>query len=74
MVQFGTKSSPAATGANDDDEEPSDAVGCRHGTNYLWAELMRRNLGLDVLACPGCGGRLKLIALIDDPAVIRRVL
>jgi len=35
---------------------------------------MRRSLGLDVLACPRCGGRLKLIALIDDPAVTRRVL
>ena len=29
---------------------------------------------LDVLACPRCGGRLTLIALIANPAVIRRVL
>ena len=29
---------------------------------------------LDVLACPRCGGRLTLIALIDDPAVIGRML
>jgi hypothetical protein len=35
---------------------------------------MRRSLGLDVLACPRCGGRLQLIALIDDPAVIGRIL
>ena len=35
---------------------------------------MRRSLGLDVLACPRCGGRLTLIALIDDPAVVRRLL
>ena len=35
---------------------------------------MRRSLGLDVLACPRCGGRLTLIALIEDPAVIARVL
>jgi hypothetical protein len=74
VVQFGTTSSPAASGANDVAEEPSDAVTCRHGSNYLWAELMRRSLGLDVLACPRCGGRLTLIALIDDPAVIRRML
>ena len=47
-----------------------DAILC----NRLWAELMRRSLGLDVLACPRCGGRLRLIALIDDPAVIARVL
>ena len=31
-------------------------------------------MGLDVLACPRCGGRLRLISLIDDPAVIERVL
>ncbi len=34
---------------------------------------MRRSLGLDVLAYPRCGGRLTLIALIEDPAVIARV-
>ena len=51
-----------------------DAADCRHTRNYLWAELMRRSPGLDVLACPRCGGRLTLIALIEDPAVIVRVL
>ena len=30
--------------------------------------------GLDVLACPRCGGRLRLIALIDEAAVIERIL
>ena len=73
VVPFGAMSSPAATGVNDA-EEHCDAVGCRHASNYLWAELMRRSLGLDVLRCPRCGGRLKLIALIEDPTVIRRVL
>jgi hypothetical protein len=40
----------------------------------LWAQLMARSFGFDVLACPRCGGRLRLIALIDDPRVIRRIL
>ena len=39
-----------------------------------WAELMRRSFGFDVLACPRCGGRLHLIALIDEEAVIERIL
>lgn len=43
-------------------------------TNRLWAELMRRSFGFDVLACPRCGDRLTLIALIGDPRVIRRIL
>jgi hypothetical protein len=39
-----------------------------------WADLMRRAFGFDVLACPGCGGRLRLIALIDESTVSRRIL
>jgi hypothetical protein len=40
----------------------------------LWAQLMARSFGFDVLACPRCGGRFRLIALIEDPRVIRRIL
>ena len=39
-----------------------------------WAALMQRTFGFDVLACPRCGGRLRLIALIEQAAVIRRIL
>ncbi len=35
---------------------------------------MQRAFAIDVLACPRCGGRLRLIATIHDPAVIRRIL
>jgi hypothetical protein len=41
---------------------------------YLWAELMRRTFGVDVLACPRCRGRLRLVALIDQAPVIQRIL
>jgi hypothetical protein len=47
----------------------------RPKTNWLWAELMQRSFGgFDVLACPRCGDRLELIALIENPSVIRRIL
>ena len=75
VVQFGTAGNPN-TAADPDaaaDGHP-DAADCRHRRNYLWAELMRRSLALDVLACPRCGGRLTLIALIEDPVVIVRIL
>ena len=39
-----------------------------------WAELMRRAFEADVLACPRCGGRMVVLATIDDPAVIQRIL
>ena len=40
----------------------------------LWADLMRRTFGIDVLACPRCGGRFRLIALIEEASVIERIL
>jgi hypothetical protein len=30
--------------------------------HWAWADLMRRAFDIDVLACPRCGGRLRLIA------------
>jgi hypothetical protein len=35
---------------------------------------MRRVLDLDVLACPRCGGRLRRIATVEDPAVVGKIL
>ncbi len=35
---------------------------------------MRRAFDLDVLRCPRCAGRMQLIATIEDPAVIQRIL
>ena len=35
---------------------------------------MRGAFEFDVLACPRCGGRLRLIALIEEAAVIGRML
>jgi hypothetical protein len=54
--------------------EPRAAAAVGPRTNWLWAELMQRSFGFDVLACPRCGDRLQLIALIEDPPVIRRIL
>ena len=45
-----------------------------HARGYAWASLMQRTFGLDVLACPRCGGRLRLIALVEEAAVIDRIL
>ena len=41
---------------------------------WSWAALMHRAFGIDVLACAQCGGRLRLIATLHDPAVIRTIL
>jgi hypothetical protein len=41
---------------------------------WTWAALMHRAFAIDVLACPHCGGRLRLLATLHDPAVIRKIL
>jgi hypothetical protein len=35
---------------------------------------MKRTFGYNVLGCPHCGGRLRLVALIEEAAVIGRIL
>src|SRR5262249_56909052 len=41
---------------------------------WRWAELLQRVFAVDVLACPSCGGRMRVIATIEDPRVVRRIL
>jgi len=51
-----------------------EAVARRRARGRTWAALMARTFGLDVLACPRCGGRLRLVALLEQRAVIDRIL
>jgi hypothetical protein len=46
----------------------------RQARGQCWASLLARTFGFDVLACPRCGGRLRLMALIQEAAVIERIL
>ena len=39
-----------------------------------WADLLHRVFAIDVLACPDCGGRLRLLATIEGRAVIEKIL
>jgi len=44
------------------------------GPRLDWSKLMRRTYGIDLSICPRCSGPMKPIAVITDPAVIRRIL
>jgi hypothetical protein len=46
----------------------------RHGRNYTWSELMKRVWELDVLECPRCHGRMRLLAAIHQPDATRGIL
>ena len=64
---------PVTVPANDTETsvEPSP----RRGSRYRpWAELLQRCFSIDVLSCPGCGGRMRLMALVTDPKSTRRFL
>lgn len=39
-----------------------------------WAQRLKCMFKLDVQTCPACGGTVKLIACIEAPAVIVRIL
>lgn len=62
-----------AGASGEPDRDASRTPASRAGA-YQWAELMRRTFGVDVLACPRCGGRLRLVALIEQASVIQGIL
>ena len=39
-----------------------------------WAKRLKRVFGVDIEACARCGGKLKVIASIEEPAVIAKIL
>ena len=39
-----------------------------------WARLLKRVFDIDIEHCPHCGGTLNIIAAIEDPAVITKIL
>ena len=57
------------------DEQRAEAKPDRARPKYrAWADLMRRAFEADVLSCPRCRGRMTVLATIEDPAVIHRIL
>ena len=40
----------------------------------LWAQRLKRVFKIDTLTCEHCGGALKVIASIEDPAVVKQIL
>ena len=55
------------------DREPA-APKRTHGTYRAWADLLRRTFQVDVLECPSCKGRMKLLAIVSQPRNIARYL
>ena len=55
--------------------EPEDGGAKRARSGYRrWADLLGRTFGVDALACPACGGRMRPIAVVRNPASMARYL
>jgi hypothetical protein len=46
----------------------------QHRQRMTWAERLRRVFNIDVSLCERCGGTARIIACIENPEVIRRIL
>jgi hypothetical protein len=39
-----------------------------------WAQPLKRVFNIDIEACPACGGAMRIIACIEAPVVIEKIL
>jgi ribosomal protein S27E len=42
--------------------------------SMTWAQRLKRVFGIEIATCEKCGGKVKIIACIEDPEVIERIL
>jgi Putative transposase len=64
------QSLPAEALANEAAHPPKRA----RSSYRAWADLLRRTFAIDVLECPKCKGRMKLVAMVTEPKSIARFL
>ena len=57
---------PQKSGPVDDSDPPIAPL--------TWAQRLKRVFEFDITLCPHCGGRLRVIADVTDPVVIRKIL
>ena len=57
-----------------DDPDPEIPDPARQAAKDAWVKLVRKVYEVDPLPCPKCGTQMRVIALIEDPAVIERIL
>ena len=54
--------------------EPCKASATARQRALTWAQRLKRVFAIDIEICRQCGGRLRVIASIEEPAVIERIL
>jgi hypothetical protein len=74
-VSYGRPISEVAVpGPLSSDSRRAGAQGPHRPRNATSARLMRRAFAIDVLACPRCGRRMRVIGTVEDPVAVWQIL
>jgi hypothetical protein len=55
-------------------EEEQEMSPTQRRAAMTWSQRLKRVFGIDIETCAACGGALRIIACIEDPAVIKKIL
>jgi hypothetical protein len=71
VVLVGAEPEDEPSAEREGEPEPWPALKARR---RRWAELLRMIFKVDVEVCPACGGEMRILAFVTEPAVVRRIL
>lgn len=54
--------------------DPEERTPAERRAAMTWARRLKRVFGIDINICPACGGAMRIIACIEDPDVIEKIL
>ena len=72
--QYRVLVTPAKRGRGKTVKTLNDQTPTEKQASMTWAKRFKRVFDIDIETCSECGGDVKIIASIEDPAVIRRIL
>ena len=55
-------------------DEGQERTPAERRASMSWAQRLKRVFGIDIATCPACGGALRIIACIEDPLLIEKIL
>lgn len=61
-------------GQPDAKEDPQGPTPAERRASMTWAQRPKGVFGIDIETCPACGGAVRIIACIEDPVVIEKIL
>ncbi|MEW8347339.1 MAG: IS91 family transposase [Candidatus Thiodiazotropha taylori] len=56
------------------DSPGDERIPAERRASMTWAQRLKRVFGIDIEACPVCGGTVRIVACIEDPEVIEKIL